>query len=142
MTATARPMLDTCRLIDLPKMSDTRGALSFVEGQRHVPFDIARVYYLYELGPGVNRGAHGHRTLEQLIIPVAGRFEVSLTDGQQTQQFDLSRPDQGLYVGPMIWRDLTQFSDGAVCLVLASLPYEEADYFRDYADYVQAVTMP
>ncbi|MBB5515635.1 dTDP-4-dehydrorhamnose 3,5-epimerase-like enzyme [Rubricella aquisinus] len=140
MTAPARPALDACHLIDLPRVSDARGALSFVEGQRHVPFDIARVYYLYDLGPAVTRGAHGHKALEQLIIAVAGRFEITLSDGQQSRRFELSRPDQGLYVGPMIWRDLGGFSEGAVCLVLASLPYDEADYFRDHAAYLEAVS--
>lgn len=134
--------LDACHMLDLPRMTDPRGSLSFVEGGRHMPFDIARVYYLYDLQPGVQRGAHGHRELQQVMIPLSGQFEVDLSDGHNQRRFTLCRPDQALYIGPMIWRDLHGFSEGAVCLVLASLPYDEGDYYRDYDAFLKAAVTP
>lgn len=131
--------IDRCRELELPKIADARGALSFVEGSVHIPFEIARVYYLYGIVPGEQRGAHGHARLEQLIIPVAGGFDVVVDDGSQSKVVRLNDPAVGLYVCPMIWRDLKNFTPGAVALVLASLRYDEADYFRDYADFKKAV---
>ncbi|MEG8041228.1 FdtA/QdtA family cupin domain-containing protein [Sphingomonas sp. LR60] len=128
-----------CRLLDLPHLADSRGDLSFVEGGRHVPFDIRRVYYLYGMPQGAERGAHGHRALEQLIVPLAGSFEIELDDGRARRTVRLDHPARGLYVCPMIWRDLRGFSKGAVALVLASLVYDEADYFRDYDCFLEAV---
>ncbi len=128
-----------CRLIDLPRINDPRGDLSFVEGGRHMPFDIRRVYYLYNVPSDAERGAHGHRALEQLIIPIAGSFEVELDDGRERRCVRLDHPARGLYVCPMIWRDLRSFSAGAIALVLASLVYDEADYFRDYQAFLEAV---
>lgn len=125
-----------CRLIDIPSFSDPRGNLSFVEGNGHIPFDIARVYYLWDIPGGAIRGQHGHRELQQFVIAVCGSFDVVLDDGRETRTVRLSRADQGLYVSPMIWRDVTSFSDAAVCLVLASLGYDEADYFRDYGEFL------
>lgn len=131
--------LTECRLLDLPRFDDKRGSLSFVEGRNHVPFDIARVYYLYGMPGGADRGAHAHRALRQLIIPLAGEFDAVLDDGSSTQTFHLDRPQCGLYVGPMVWRTLVRFSEHAVCLVLASARYDEADYFRDYDAFLRAV---
>jgi len=128
--------VEDCRLIDVPSFSDPRGNLSFVEGGGHIPFDIARVYYIWNIPEQAVRGAHGHRALQQFIIPANGSFDVVLDDGRQTRTVRLDRPDQGLYICPMIWRDVTHFSEGAVCLALASLPYDEADYFRDYREFL------
>lgn len=131
-------LLDLCRVIDLPKIQDARGNLTFLEGQRHMPFDIRRVYYLYDVPGGAERGAHAHKDLRQLIISVSGSFDVGLDDGVRRQIFHLNRPYQGLYVCPMIWRDLQNFSSGSVCLVLASNAYSEDDYFRNYEAYLDA----
>lgn len=128
--------LKDCYIIQLPRFEDTRGVLSFVESQRHVPFEIRRIYYLYDVPIGFGRGAHAHRQLEQLFIAMSGRFDVILDDGMQKMRYTLSRPDQGLYVAPMMWRELENFSAGAVCLVLASLLYDEADYIRNYNDFL------
>ena len=130
--------LSDCHLISLPKHSDARGGLTFVENQNHIPFDIQRVYYLYDMPLDTARGAHGHKQLRQLIIAISGSFDIVLDDGTDKQNFHLDRPDQGLYVCPMIWRDISKFSTGAVCLVLASELYEEEDYFRDYGEFLKA----
>jgi dTDP-4-dehydrorhamnose 3,5-epimerase-like enzyme len=132
------PIAD-CRLIELPKIKDNRGNLTFIEGQRHVPFDIARVYYLYDVPGGAERGGHAHRGLQQLIVAMSGSFDVILNDGRQTQRFHLNRSYHGLYVCPMIWRELDNFSSGAVCLVLASNLYDENDYYRDFDEFSRAV---
>lgn len=128
-----------CRLIDLPRVEDSRGALTFIESVHHVPFEIKRVYYLYEVPEGQARGAHAHRALEQLFIAIAGSFEISVDDGHERQTTRLSSPHKGLYLPPMMWRDLGCFSGGAVCLVLASAPYDESDYIRDYAQFQEAM---
>ena len=132
------PLLDLCRISDLPKIQDIRGNLTFVEGGRHVPFDIQRIYYLYDVPGGAERGSHAHKALHQFIISVSGSFDVVLDDGITRKTFHLNRPYQALYVCPMIWRDLENFSSGSVCLVLASNTYEEDDYFRDYDAYLAA----
>lgn len=127
-----------CRVIDLPKISDARGSLTFVEAEQHVPFEIRRIYYLYDVPQGAERGAHAHKALHQLIIAMSGCFDVVLDDGEEKRRVHLSQPCVGLYVGPMIWRDLENFSPGAVCMVLASSRYDEADYFRDYQEFLCA----
>ncbi len=128
--------LNKCQLINLPRVNDPRGALSFVEANKHIPFSIERVYYLFDLSSGCSRGSHAHIHLEQLIISLSGSFTVKLSDNVNSQTFHLHRPDIGLYVPPMIWRDLVDFSSGAVCMVLASLPYSEDDYIRNHSDFV------
>lgn len=125
-------------MIDLPKVQEPRGNLTFVEQHREAPFDISRVYYLYDVPGGAERGAHAHKALRQLIISVAGSFDVGLSDGLEKKVFHLNRPYQALFVCPMIWRDLDNFSSGSVCLVLASNAYDEDDYFRDYDNYIAA----
>jgi len=122
---------DPC-LIELPRITDARGNLTFVEGGAHLPFDIRRVYYLYDVPGGEARGGHAHRQLEALIIAASGSFEVVLDDGGQRRSFFLNRSWHGVYVPAMTWRELHDFSSGSVCLVLASRPYEEDDYIRDY----------
>lgn len=133
----AHAILD-CRLIELPKIIDSRGNLTFIEGGQHVPFDIQRVYYLYDVPGGAERGGHAHKALHQLIIAMSGSFDVVLDDGREKTRIHLNRAYHGLYVCPMIWRELDSFSSGAVCLVLASNKYDEADYYRDYDDYLSA----
>ncbi len=131
--------LERCKIINLPKISDPRGNLTFMEGERHVPFAIQRVYYLYDVPGGAERGGHAHYGLHQLIIAMSGSFDVVLDDGREKARFHLNRSYYGLYVCPMIWRELDNFSSGAVCLVLASNRYDEADYFRSYDDFLRAV---
>lgn len=129
-----------CRLISLPRLDDARGSLSFVESGNHIPFEIKRVYYLYHVPLGVERGAHAHKQLEQLIIAISGSFEIELDDGHEKARFYMNSPDQGLYISRMNWRSLSNFSDDAVCMVLASEPYSEDDYFRNYEEFLAAVT--
>lgn len=124
--------LSDCRLIDLPKILDARGNLTFIEGERHVPFQIKRIYYLYDVPGGESRAGHGHRTLQQFIIAASGSFDVILDDGERKYRYQLNRSYYGLYVPPMIWREIDNFSSGSVCLVLASDYYDEADYYHDY----------
>lgn len=127
--------IQSCSLIELPHIQDGRGSLSFVESNTHIPFDIARIYYLYGVPDNKVRGAHAHKQLQQLIVPISGSFDIELDDGTSKKTFHLDRPDQGLYICPMIWRDLSNFSNDAICLVLASEKYDESDYIRDYKDF-------
>ena len=131
--------LNDCKLIDLPKIADPRGNLTFIEGNRHVPFQIQRVYYLYDTPGGAERGGHAHKGLHQLIVAMSGSYDVILNDGKQKKRFHLNRSYYGLYVCPMIWRELDNFSSGAVCLVLASNLYDESDYYRDYRTFIKAL---
>ncbi|MDD2733188.1 MAG: FdtA/QdtA family cupin domain-containing protein [Desulfuromonadaceae bacterium] len=131
--------INNCLIIDLPKITDPRGNLTFIEGGgRHVPFDIKRVYYLYDVPGGAERGGHGHKGLHQLIIAMSGSFDVVLDDGCEKKRFHLNRSYYGLYVCPMIWRELDNFSSGSVCMVLASNLYDEEDYYRDYDLFLKA----
>jgi hypothetical protein len=127
-----------CRIIDLPKINEPRGNLTFIEAGRHIPFDIKRVYYLYDVPGGAERGGHAHKGLSQLIVAMSGSFDVILDDGTQNKRFHLNRSYFGLYVCPMIWREIDNFSSGSVCMVLASNLYDEADYYRNYKDFIQA----
>ena len=128
-----------CGVVELPRIQDRRGNLTFVEADRHVPFDIRRVYYLYDVPGGAERGGHGHHRLRQLIIAMSGSFDVILDDGSNRVRYHLNRSYTGLYVCPMIWRELDNFSSGSVCLVLASEPYDETDYLRDFDQFRTAV---
>ena len=127
--------LEHCKLIELPRVKDHRGNLSFIETGRHVPFEIRRVYYLYDVPGGAERGGHAHRQLEEFIIAMSGSFDVVLDDGSAKKRFHLNRPYFGLYMHPMVWRELDNFSSGSVSMVLASNFYDEADYIRDYDAY-------
>lgn len=131
--------LSSCRVVDLPRITDPRGNLTFIEAGRQASFEIKRVYYLYDVPGGAERGGHAHRKLEQLIIAASGSFDVLLDDGRQQKRFHLNRSYYGLHVTSMVWRELTNFSSGSVCLVLASAPYDNDDYLRDYADFLQEV---
>ena len=130
--------LAACRILDLPRISDPRGNLTFVEAGNHIPFDIQRVYYLYDVPGGAERGGHAHKGLHQLIIAMSGSFDVVLDDGHAKRRIHLNRSYNGLYVCPMIWRELDNFSSGSVCMVLASNRYDEDDYYRDYGQYLAA----
>lgn len=132
------PICD-CEIIELPQIHDRRGNLTFVEGGQHVPFDIKRVYFLYDVPGGAERGGHAHKELQQLIIAISGSFDVILDDGYQKQRFHLNRSYQGLYVRTLIWRELDNFSSGSVCMVLASNQYDEIDYYRNYDNFLHAI---
>ena len=127
-----------CRIVDLPRINRPEGSLTPVEAGRTVPFDIARIYYIYDVVQGSSRGGHAHVALHQLIVAAMSRFAVVVDDGRSRRHIELDRADQGLYVPPMIWRELISFSSGAVCIVLASLPYDEADYIRDRGAFLAA----
>ena len=127
--------VDNCRLLDLPRVYDERGSLTMIYNQEHIPFDVARTYYLYDIPGGSQRGGHAHYHLQQLIVSVIGAFDVTLDDGDCRKTIRLERAYFGLYVPTMIWRELANFSSGAICLVLASLPYAEAEYIRDYEEF-------
>ena len=132
-------LLDQCRILELPKIANSRGNLTFVEGGKHVPFDIRRVYYLYDVPGGAARGGHGHKALSQLIIAVSGSFDVLLDDGSARKKVHLNRSYYGLYICPLIWREIDNFSSGAVCMVIASDVYDEDDYYRDYSEFLDGV---
>ena len=131
--------LEQCRSVELPRVTDPRGNLTFIEGGRHVPFDVRRVYYLYDVPGGATRAGHGHKALHQLMIAMSGSFDVLLDDGRGKRKYHLNRSYYGLYICPMIWRDIDNFSSGSVCMVLASDFFDESDYYREYADFLDAV---
>ena len=132
-----RSTIENCKMIDLQLIrSERKGAIIPVYNGIHVPFNIRRVYYLYDIPAGANRGEHAHKNLQQLIVAVSGSFNVTLDDGKNKKVFPLNQPSRGLYVPPMMWRSLENFSGGAVCLVLASLQYDENDYIRNYKDFL------
>jgi dTDP-4-dehydrorhamnose 3,5-epimerase-like enzyme len=133
-----KPTVHDCRLIDLPKISERRGALTPIYGGEHVPFEVKRVYYLYDVPGGESRGGHAHVALRQLVVSVMGAFDVILDDGAQRKTVHLDRAYRGLYIPRMIWRELENFSSGGICLVLASAPYDEEDYIRDYEGFLKS----
>ncbi|MCP9223438.1 FdtA/QdtA family cupin domain-containing protein [Erythrobacter sp. LQ02-29] len=125
--------------IELPQIHDPRGDLTFVEGGNHVPFSIARVYYLYNVPVDAERGGHAHRELEQVVFALSGSFRMKVDDGFSKTEYWLRDPRRGLHIKNMIWREMDSFSQGAVCMVLASHPYDEGDYYRDYGEFQQAL---
>ena len=132
---------DKAHLIDLPKIVDPRGNLTVAEQLMNVPFDIARVYWTYDVPSGERRGGHAHRTNEEVIIAVSGSFDVMVDDGHgNTETYHLNHPYQGLYVGTGVWRTLEDFSSGAVCLVLASELFDEDEYLYEYDEFLQFVS--
>lgn len=132
-------MIDKCEIIDLPIINDPRGNLTFVESNRHIPFAIQRVYYLYDVPGGSERGGHAHKALHQLIIAMSGSFDIHLDDGYARKTFHMNRSYNGLYVCPMIWREIDNFSSGAVCMALGSDYYDALDYYRDYSQFLSDV---
>ena len=132
--------VDDCKLVELPVVHDPQGNLTFVEAQRHAPFEIARVFYIYDVPGGATRGGHAHRKLEQLMVAMSGSFDVVLDDGSERKSLTLNRSYVGLYLPPMIWREMVNFSSGSVCMVLASAYYDESDYYRDYEEFRAAAT--
>lgn len=131
--------IDKCKLVDLQKVESSNGSLSPLYGGIHVPFAIKRVYYLYDVPGGAERGGHAHRNLQQLIVAVSGAFAVTLDDGQNRRIVSLNRSYYGLYLPSMIWREITDFCSGAICLVFASLGYDEDDYIRDYQEFLGTI---
>ncbi|MHB8368059.1 MAG: sugar 3,4-ketoisomerase [Leptospirales bacterium] len=131
-------MLSSCKLIELPKIMQPSGNLTSIEGRVHLPFDIRRVYYLYDVPGGAERGGHAHKKLQQFVIAMTGSFDVILNDGKEKRVFHLDRSCYGLYLSTMVWRELNNFSPGSVCLVLASEHYDESDYYRNFGQYISA----
>ena len=131
--------IENCRIIDIPKIPDTRGNLSFVEGGRHINFDIKRVFYLYDVPGGEMRAGHALKTCHQFVIAMSGSFDVHLDDGVEKKTVSLNRSFRGLLILPRVWRVLDNFSSGAVCVVLASENYDAEGYFRDYEQFLDAV---
>ena len=131
--------LNNCKLVDLPKITDPEGNLTPIEGGRHVPFEIKRVFYLYDVPGGATRAGHALKTCQQFIIAMSGSFDVMLDDGADTKRYHLNRSYTGLYVPALIWRELENFSSGSVCTVLASEVYDEKSYYRDYEEFRNAV---
>jgi hypothetical protein len=131
--------IENCYIIELPKISNPLGNLTFIEGQRHAPFEIKRVYYVYDVPGGAVRGGHAHKDLQQIIISMSGSFDITLDDGKNHKKYHLNRSYYGLYVCSMIWRKIDNFSSGSVCLVLASHIYDESDYYRDYQEFLNAI---
>jgi len=130
------------REIELPQIHDPRGDLTFVEGGNHLPFDIARVYYLYNVPVDAERGGHAHKELEQVVFALSGSFRMKVDDGRTQSEYWLRDPRKGLYISRLVWREMDCFSQGAVCMVLASHRYEESDYYRDYSEFCAAVRSP
>lgn len=130
------PLVSDCEVLPLPKKTDPRGNLTFIESSTHLPFDIRRVFYLYDVPTGEGRGAHAHRTLHQFLVCLAGSFDVELDDGASKKVVHLNRPWLGLHIPPMIWAAEVNFDPGSVCLVLASDVYREDDYLRDYPAFL------
>ena len=131
--------ISNCHFIELPKISDSRGNLTFVEGGNHIPFELRRVFYLYDVPVGAERGGHSHKASEQFLIAISGSFDLIIDDAHGKMLVHLSRPNQGFHVCPMVWCELGNFSKDAVCMVLTSDKFDENDYVRDYREYCDAV---
>lgn len=125
-----------CDVLELPKIHNRAGNITSLNNLVDIPFETKRVYYLYDIPGGESRGGHAHKELQQLIIAVSGSFDVTIDDGKNKKTVSLNRPNYGLHIIPGIWRDLSNFSSGAICLVLASRKYEESDYIRDYQEFL------
>jgi dTDP-4-dehydrorhamnose 3,5-epimerase-like enzyme len=130
---------EQCRLINLPRINDPRGNLTFIESDKHIPFEIKRVYYLYDVPGGALRAGHAHKTLHQFLIAISGSFDVTVDDGHHKMKFHLNRSYNGLYIPPMTWREIDNFSSGSVCLALASDFFDETDYYRQYLEFKKTV---
>jgi dTDP-4-dehydrorhamnose 3,5-epimerase-like enzyme len=133
--------IEECKRVELPIVEDSQGNLAVAEGESHVPFPIARAFYVYDVPAGAVRGGHAHVSLEQVVFCVAGRFDVVVRDGTRRRTFAIEDPRVGLYLPPMVWHDLGGFSPGTVYLVLTSAPFDRDDYIRDYDEYLTATRM-
>ena len=133
--------VDKCLIIDLPKITDPRGNLTFIESGNPIPFEIKRVYYLYDVPGGAERAGHALKSNHQFLIAMSGSFDVVVYDGKQNKRIHLNRSYYGLYIPPMIWREINNFSSGAVCLALASEMYNPEDYYRDYQAFLRALAV-
>ncbi len=131
------PVVYDCNIIHLPKIENISGSITAIQGDKDIPFDIKRIYYLYDVPGGADRGGHAHKRLHQLIIAASGSFDIILDDGNIKRTIQLNRPYFGLYLKPGIWRDISNFSSGAICLVLASNFYDATEYIRDYNEFKQ-----
>lgn len=131
--------IEQCQIIDLPKINDHRGNLTFIENNKNIPFEIKRVYYLYDVPGGAERAGHAHKALKQFLVAISGSFDVVIDDGFEKRKYHLNRSYYGLYVCPMVWREIVNFSSGAVCMALASDIYNEIDYYRNYEDFIKAI---
>lgn len=127
--------IEDCKLINLNQIGDRRGHITVVENHQEIPFSVKRIYYLYDVPSGVERGGHAHKALQQLIVPASGSFNVVVDDGENKKTISLNRPHMGLYFPSGLWREINNFSSGAICLVLASHVYDEDDYIRDYKSF-------
>jgi dTDP-4-dehydrorhamnose 3,5-epimerase-like enzyme len=134
--------VDECSFVKLPVVEDRQGNLAFAETERHVPFPIGRVFYVYGVPEDARRGGHAHKALEQAVFCLSGRLTAEVDDGSRRRSITLDDPLTGLYLAPMVWHDLTRFEAGTVYLVLASDSYDESDYIRDYEDYLAAIREP
>jgi hypothetical protein len=132
-------MLDLCKTVYFPKVADTRGNLSFIEENRQVPFEIKRVFFLYDVPSGATRGGHAHKTLKQMIIALSGSFDIVLDDGVNKKTVFLNRPHYGVYIPPGVWSELGNFSSNSLALSLASNVFEESDYIRNYETFKSMV---
>jgi hypothetical protein len=130
--------LEDCKIVELPKINNPHGNLTFVENDAQIPFDMKRVYYVYDVPGGSERGGHAHKNLHQFIVAMSGSFDITLDDGKEKKKFHLSRSYYGLYICPMIWREIDNFSSGSVLMCIASEKYDEADYYRHYEDFMRA----
>lgn len=130
-----------CKTIALPKVNDPRGNLTYIGGKDHIPFEIKRVFYLYDIPTGESRGAHAHHNLHQFLICLSGSFDVAIDDGEFQATIHLNRPWKGLYIPPMIWAAEMNFDPGSICLVLASESYNACDYIRDYENFLSLANM-
>jgi len=126
--------------IEFSKVHDVRGDLTFIQGEIDIPFNIARVYYIHNAPVNAQRGGHAHKDLEQVIIALSGSFRLILDNGKQKFNYWLNNPQQGIYINKLVWREIDTFSQGAVCMVLASELFKESDYYRDYEEFLKAVS--
>jgi hypothetical protein len=131
--------LDECRLVAIPGFTDQRGTLSVIEGPALLPFQLRRFYYLYAMPTDARRACHAHKTEQEFMVALAGSFRVSVSDGESTKEFELNRPDQGLYVPPLIWHELYSFAPGSVCAVVASEPYNPSGGYYVYEEFLNAL---
>jgi hypothetical protein len=131
--------LSKCIIVELPKITDPRGNLTFIDSGKHINFDIKRIFYLYDVPGGSERGGHALKTCKQFLIAMSGSFDVILDDGYEKKRFHLNRSYSGIYIAPMVWRELDNFSSGSVCMALASTFYDASDYYRVYEEFLESV---